>query len=134
MQVYHQEGERGMREIIYQVRSVDGSTVLTASALLSIVSPSNDIMSLSNECEMRNNFRCKMRKIVKGQGCFLPMTRNYSIPMMEARANSRTPEGYTPMTMTAVTEMARASASAGDCTRLNSSFGSYMYITMMTRR
>lgn len=59
---------------------------------------------------------------------------NYRSPATDARANSSTGVGYTPMTMTAVTEMARASASAGDWTSPNSSLGSYIYISMMTRR
>ncbi len=39
------------------LRIADGSTVLTASALLSIMSPSNGIMSVSNDYEMRKGRR-----------------------------------------------------------------------------
>ena len=58
----------------------------------------------------------------------------YRIPTMDARAKFKRFVGYTPMTITAVTEIASASARDGDVVSSMPPFGSLMYMTMMTRR
>ena len=56
------------------------------------------------------------------------------IPTIEARAKFRRLVGYTPMTITAVAEIASASARDGAVESSMAAFGSLMYMTMMTRR
>ena len=56
------------------------------------------------------------------------------IPAIEARAKFRRSVGYAPIQITAVAEIASASARDGEVESSRPLLGSLMYFTMMTRR